>query len=184
MKPVLPETAAASPARNRQSGEGVLAAPAFTLVELLLVLTILAVFSGSVVVSLSGRGDAVALRTAANDLAAAIRLAASRARLTGQAHRVVMAAENGPFHIEALPDGEDGFVAAPGMAGRERNLPKGVRVVELRDRDVRVDSPWSLEFFPDGSGFAGRVDMGSRYEKLVGIEVTEGAVQVSITEQQ
>ena len=73
----------------------------FTLVEMLLVLTMVGVMAGSVVVSFEGRTQGRALAAAAEDLAATARFATAEARLTQRPHRLAFDGNMRRYWVEA-----------------------------------------------------------------------------------
>ena len=103
-----------SPRRNK---------PAFTLVELLLVLTLLAIFAASLSVSLAGRPDGYAIRVAAEDLAMALRFAATQAKAGQTSHRVAFYENHAQYRVEiADPRTNGGFAPARGQAGQMNSI--------------------------------------------------------------
>ena len=154
---------------------------AFTLVELLLVLALLAILTASLTVSLSGRQDHYAIRMAAEDLAAAVRFAVAQARLRQVPHRLVFCDGAGGFRVEAAdPQAKDGYVPASGRAGRQQLLAGGVRVVGVSEDGVETAVPKSLEYQPDGAGFRGRIRLENKRGETISIEVAPLTGQVHI----
>ena len=125
------------------------AARAFTLIELLAVLFIIALVLGITLPNLSLRSDRVML-DGAQDLAARLSFARQRAVATGTPHRVVIDLDAAAWWIEVRPEAASPLVGAPAPAaarevqlvaprdagetfvplagpfGRPRQLPEGV----------------------------------------------------------
>ena len=101
------------------------AARAFTLIELLAVLFIIALVLGITLPNLSLRSDRVLLG-GAQDLAARLSFARQRAVATGTPHRLVIDFEAAAFWLESRPDEASLFAAAPApppaATGTEREL--------------------------------------------------------------
>ncbi len=170
--------------RRRRHGRVVSRGGAFTLVEMLLVLVIIAVLSSSVAVSVCGRSGKRALRVAARDLAAAIGYASCRAKLVGHEHRVVFLQEGRAYRVESLVGGFGGqFAPVRGQAGAERSMPPDVRIASVSDNtDTFKEVPDWLEFGSGDCGFAGRIVLQNEAGLSASIEVIGRTGQVLITE--
>ncbi len=167
---------------NKRSLEGGIGA--FTLVEMLLVLVLLATLTGTMAVSLGGRQDRHAIRVCAKDLATAIRFCAAQARLKGQSHRVAFYEGASAYRVEAADavQGDD-FVPVYGQAGRKRTLVKGVEVtaISTEDRELDVDDLTDvLTFRPKGNNFHGKIELRNRKDEAITIEVLPTTAQVHI----
>lgn len=114
------------PAAKRSSPCG------FTLIELMLVLILMGILTGSAVVALQGRDRPEALRLAAEDLAVAVGSAAEAAKRTGRPHVLVWEPEHRGYRLDAATGGATGRAGeettepVPGRAGRLHQLPEGV----------------------------------------------------------
>jgi type II secretion system protein H len=150
----------------------------FTLVELLLVLTVLAVMAGATIVSLRGRTPQAELRLAAGDLQASIRYAATEANSQGVPHRVRLDPRQGVFVVEVVDDlAESGFSPARGRPGRARTLARGVRVSLDPPPAAAEDGSYLLEVDGREGGFAGTVIVAND-AGVVRIETTPRIGQV------
>lgn len=157
-------------------------APAFTLIELFVVVVVLSILTGSVVVALQGRADAYALEASARDLSAAIRFAVTEARLRQRPFRVRFLDEWRSYRVETLGAGGE-FQPAKGMAGIVRTLPGGINVAAIGQGGGSTGPlPESLDFEPAGGGFAGTVRLVSRGGPVADVEVLPGSGQVHVTE--
>jgi type II secretion system protein H len=139
---------------------------AFTLVEMLLVVTFMAIFAGALMVSLRGRQDQHALRTTAQDLCEAIRYAASQARTTGTPCRVVFPKAMSEFHVEVLSGDEPAFLPVAGRAGLRKQITPGVEIAEFTPPIPPAaggsDPDPALMFGADGAGFSGQIALKNR----------------------
>lgn len=84
---------------------------AFTLIEMILVLVVLAIALAVTVPSLSGWGARGKLRNAAQEFLAATQFARSQAAATAKTHRIEIDAATGRYAVSAL--GEDGTTWSP-----------------------------------------------------------------------
>jgi len=116
----------------------------FTLIEMLVVLTIAALIVGLALPRLTGAEETATLRTAAHQVAAALRNTRSLAMSRGHTEAFVIDTANGAFRA--------GPTAAPGR------VPRSVRlalVTVTSERDSA--SQGRIQFFADGSSTGGGV---------------------------
>ena len=161
-------------------------AAAFTLVELLLVLVMIALLSGTLAVGLAGRQDRMALRTSAEDLAAVARYGLRQAFLRGTVHRLAFDATGSAYRLEVFcPSGGSGdYAPVAGSAGRWRNFPSSVRIGGLSGPDGRHgwESGQVLVFDPSGGGFCGSVELVNRLGAVLAVEVAAPMVGIAEVE--
>jgi prepilin-type N-terminal cleavage/methylation domain-containing protein len=154
---------------------------AFSLVELLIVLALMAILIGGVAVSLQGREGDVALRLAGDDVAMAMRFAASQARQTGLSHRIVFHQDQS-FWVESLvmvPGGGGWeWIAVAGMAGLQRQLPKGIVVTGHRRSPDNGGENANYVFSPAGAEFVRPVELMNEGFAIVQISVLPATGQV------
>ncbi len=158
---------------------------AFTLVEILIVVTIFAIFTGGVTVSLLGRQDSCALELAAKDIIAAIRFSCKQSKLHGAAHRIMFDAGLESYRIEAAGISGDWDRQIKGQGGRTKHLTHRIRIVSvsMNGRNIELaKSPGIIEFYPDGSGFHGRIRLENRKAQSVSIRVMPGTGDVYVLE--
>lgn len=158
---------------------------AFTLIEMLLVLVIIAVMVGGVVVSLQGRSDAHELKLAARDLTAAVTFASSQAAQTGQAHRVRFTDNARRFLVESIdPLHETKFIPVMGTAGAPHALPANITIVEpfLSQGNTPMTTTHAIVFDPTQGMFAGAVQLRNRAGDEITIEVYEGSSYAVISD--
>lgn len=154
---------------------------AFTLVELLIVLTIIGVLASSAVVSLQGRGDIYALRVSSSDLAAAVRFASEQARGTRTPQRIVFSETRDSFRLEAWNLKEGAFVPAEGLAGMPHRLAGGVTFVSMQHVEGMAEQELGIASFGSGgSGFSGQIRIKNRLGEVAAIEVLAQSGQVHV----
>lgn len=168
--------------RSRSQGKKVYG---FTLVELLLVLVLIAILAGSMVVSLTGRKESFSLQTSARDLAATIRFAGQFARQYHTTCRVRFDESSRYYQMEHLAASDPAldFIPVRGQAGRQRSLAEGIQITGITTGVNETQSlPEWLEFYRDGSGFAGRIELANQKEETIAIEVIPITGQVHVQE--
>jgi len=155
---------------------------AYTLMEMLLTLVIVSALLAMMAVSLAGRRDHQALRVAAEDLAASLRYAAERSKLTGRSCRVAFNDDYTGYRLEiATGRSADSFSPDIGLAGAGRRFAEGVRLVgEARADQQGPSVPRTLTFAPDGKGFAGSLRLKNRANESIEIEVAPETHQVHL----
>jgi len=153
---------------------------AFTLVELLVVLTIIGVTAAVVVPRLRGGFGGMRGREAALTLAQTIRLAQMLAVDRQRTVRLHIETEQGRYRMELATDAAGTeFTAAPGMAGVTVALPEHVRFEDVGFAFDTDGSPDVLEFAPDGTWSSGRLVLTDGAERHL-VRVREGFGQVEV----
>jgi general secretion pathway protein H len=137
-----------------------------TLLELLVVLSIMAIVAALVLPRLGGGVSTGELKGAARQLAAGLRFARSEALATRRETQVVMDLEHRSFHVA--------------RDGREQALP---RQIELKlftaQSDLVSDKVGAIRFFPDGGSNGGRVTLGAGERKYnVDVDWLTGRVAI------
>jgi general secretion pathway protein H len=147
--------------RSRRLGAGV------TLLELLVVLSIMAIAAAFVYPMFSGTGASTGeLKSAARQLAAGLRMARSEALATRQETRVVVDLEQRTFRID-----RDAYLHA---------LPKQIEVkLFTAQSDLVNDRVGAIRFFADGGSNGGRVTLASGSRKYdVDVDWLTGRVAI------
>ena len=143
-RPAVPACCARAPVRRPAAG--------VTLLELLVVLSIMAIVAALVLPRLGAGVSTGELKGAARQVAAGLRLARSEALATRQETQVVLDLERRTFHVA--------------RDGREHALP---RQVELRlftaQSDLVSDKVGAIRFFPDGGSNGGRLTLAAGERK-------------------
>lgn len=163
-------------------------AQAFSLLELLIVLALIATMAGAAVVALQGRDDPHALRASAEDLASAIRFAVAEAERTGAKHRVRFVELGRGFRVERYQEHQaSGWTQARGAAGIVRNLPEGVWLQqEVAAAEGQPPSTGQVvermfEFGGRGS-FSGQVALVNEAGEAMAVRVAPLSRQVTVLE--
>jgi len=108
----------------------------FTLIELLVVIAIMAVLSAMAVPQMAGAWGSASLRSSARDLLLAARYARDYAVTRRVRTRLVLAAGEGTYHVDAQRveegRGPGEFTPLGTTHGRRRKLPAGIRLGPLR----------------------------------------------------
>jgi general secretion pathway protein H len=146
--------------RRRRRARGV------TLLELLVVLSLIGILVAMVVPMLGGGVSTTELKSSARQMAAALRLARSEALATRREHSVRLDLERRVFRVE----GDTREVALP-------------RDVELKlftaQSDLVSDKAGAIRFFPDGGSNGGRVTIGAGERKYeVDVDWLTGRVAI------
>jgi len=141
-------------------------AAGFTLVELLVVLTLLAILS-AVLAPILAPSPVRTLRGAASEIATTLRETRRQAQAEQARRRFVVDTGVGSFGIEG--------------ASAWRPLPEGVEVaLTTAEALVAAQGRGGVDFFPDGSSSGGRVTLGMDGESIrVDIEWLTGRIRVS-----
>ncbi len=175
---------------------------AWTLIETLLVVALIAITVGTGTVSCQGRRAGHALDVAGADLSASIRYARATATTTSRAHRVVFSPEKTAFRVEvADPTVPAGFTPAQGIPGRWRHFADGVRVLATslvatsqvaesnlatpEVTDAGASTAPSLLFTADGGAtnagtFHGTVTLANRQDERLLVQVAAVSGQVTV----
>ncbi len=125
---------------SREASRGV------TLLELLIVLSIMATVAAMVVPMFSGGVSTSELKGATRQVAAGLRLARSEALATRQETRVVLDLEHRSFQLERDP--------------RLHALPKQIELkLFTAQSDLVSDKVGAIRFYPDGGSNGGRVTL-------------------------
>ncbi|MEO1460319.1 MAG: GspH/FimT family pseudopilin [Pseudomonadota bacterium] len=135
----------------------------FSLLELLTVVTVLALVASLAMPRLAGSREALELRAAAQSLSSTFRLARSRAVATNREVWVTIDVRARTFSL---------------MAGIPRALPAGAQVSLVTARSERLDrGRGRIRFYPDGTSTGGEVGLrvGSAARALV-VDWFDGSV--------
>jgi general secretion pathway protein H len=124
-----------------------------TLLELLVVLSLMAIVSALVVPLLGGGVSTTDMKTAARQVAAGLKLARSEALATRTEQTVVLDLEQRTFRVARDP--------------RVVSLPKGIQMkVVTAQSDIASEKTGAIRFFPDGGSNGGRVTLAAGERKF------------------
>ena len=145
--------------------EAPLAPAGFTLIEMLVVLGILALVIGLSAGLGRAPGGASKMRFAANEIAAALRLARSQAIISGRKSELSFDLAGHSWQLRA---------------GMRHALPAGVTARLLTIRDEVVDGAVArIGFWPDGSSSGGRLTLEGEGRRItVGVDWLTGRVSL------
>ena len=137
-----------------------------TLLELLVVLSIMAVIAAIVVPVFTGGVSGSELKGATREVAAGLRLARSEALATRKETRVTLDLENRSFQVERDP--------------RTHALPKQIELkLFTAQSDLVSDKVGAIRFFPDGGSNGGRVTLAVGERKFnVDVDWLTGRVAI------
>lgn len=140
-----------------------LAERAFTLLELVVVLTLIAILSAAILPEMRGSMEETLLRAAARDLVAACQSANARAVASGQSHHLVLDAAAHRFRIEPARPSSNPSTASTRTATPESGRLDSRIALELRRLDPPApNAPEGLEFHPDGTVSGGDIILRDR----------------------
>jgi general secretion pathway protein H len=147
-----------SASRSRDAG--------VTLLELLIVLSIMAIIAGLVIPMFGTGVSSTALKSSARQVAAGLRLARSEAVATRHDTRLVLDLEHRTFQVE--PD------------ARIHALPRELEMkLYTAQSDLVSDRVGAIRFFPDGGSNGGRITLASGERKYdVDIDWLTGRVSI------
>lgn len=137
----------------------------FSLVELMVVVTVLLALTVMILPELGGTLEGELLRAAGRELVGVMELAQSQAVISQRAHRLRIDERDGRFWIEApLGEGQPGFAPAPGLPGSVGEIDRRIRLqVRTAGEDAsREGSSGTIHFRPDGTAEAGEVLLEDR----------------------
>jgi general secretion pathway protein H len=137
-----------------------------TLLELLIVLSIMAIIAGLVIPMFGTGVSSTALKSSARQVAAGLRLARSEAVATRHDTRLVLDLEHRTFQVE--PD------------ARIHALPRELEMkLYTAQSDLVSDRVGAIRFFPDGGSNGGRITLASGERKYdVDIDWLTGRVSI------
>jgi type II secretion system protein H len=123
---------------------------AFTLIELILVLTIISISLAVATPSLRGWGEQGRLRDAAQNFAAATTFARSRAVADAATYRVQIDPAAATYAVQAVASQQ--VAAVNGEFGQTTKLPDGFAIVvhAIPTQATQAPPANAIEFYPDG----------------------------------
>jgi general secretion pathway protein H len=137
-----------------------------TLLELLVVLSIMGLVAALVIPSFGSGPSTTELKSAARQMAAALRLARSEALATRREHFVLLDLERRAFRVD--------------NEAREIALPRDAELkLFTAQSDLVSDKAGSIRFFPDGGSNGGRVTIAAGERKYeVDVDWLTGRVAI------
>ena len=151
---------------GRAAGRALRGSRGVTLLELLIVLSIMAVLAAVVIPRFGDGVSTSALKGATREIAAGLRLARSEALATRKETRLLLDLEQRAFRVEPDP--------------RVHALPKQIELkLFTAQSDLLSDKVGAIRFFPDGGSNGGRVTLAAGERKYnVDIDWLTGRVAI------
>lgn len=185
------------PRRQRPLRPGDRISSGFTILELIVVLTIWGLVLAMLAPDLRGSLDNIRYKTAARELAATLRYARSQAIATKETHEVRIDAEEGEYAlfsrkpeediVKEETQGENGSEIEPWEEeGRRGRLPVGLMVEPAEEgyRGHDGDGTLTVRFFPRGSSSgAGILLKGGKVRYRLDVDSVTGMVRISSVEE-
>jgi prepilin-type N-terminal cleavage/methylation domain-containing protein len=173
------------PGRNRGA--------AFTLIELMVVLVIIAIMSAVVVGEMSGSFQDVLLRSSSRQLISVFNLASSRAISGNRLHRVRFDRGTGRYVLEKHMRGDD-FEPARDVPGSEGELDSRIAIrvresgeietpeagMETERQEGALDN--TVNFYPDGTSDGREIELRDRDGFGLALRVSSITARVQIVE--
>lgn len=158
---------------------------AFTLVELLIVLVLMAILSSGAIVAFRGRQKSYALKMATSDLAMAIEYAQSLARNMALKTRLSFDAEHKKYRIEQQAAiGFENYLPVAGRAGMERNIPGSVNISGIMIGDLQTTPPLqNLNFSTSENSFYGKIELQNDLGEKMSVQIEKYTGQVLLFHQ-
>jgi type II secretion system protein H len=176
----------------------------FTLIELMVVITIIGIMTALMIPEMKGSFQDALLRSTSRELINAFDLAYSRAVSLNQTRRVLLDEKTGRYLIEkqVLQNGEESFVPADDVPGDKGQLDSRI-AVEFRpaeqmssDDNTPAESPASanenvssgssegvaIAFYPDGTADAGEILLRDREGFRLLLQINPVTSRVHIVE--
>jgi general secretion pathway protein H len=167
-----PGTMTATHARRSLSGSAApraanVVARGVTLLELLIVLSIMAIVAAMVVPMFGGGVSSSEMKSAARQIAAALRVARSDAVASRHETRLILNLEQRTFQVDSDP--------------RQHALPKQLEMkLFTAQRDIVDEKVGAIRFYPDGGSNGGRVTIAAGERKYdIDIDWLTGRVAIA-----
>jgi prepilin-type N-terminal cleavage/methylation domain-containing protein len=189
--PVPPNSETCHPSLRRAS-------PAFTLIELMVVITIIGIMTALMIPEMKGSFQDALLRANSRELINAFDLAYSRAVSLNQVRRVRLDASTGRYLVERQVPGseQESFVLADDVPGSKGQLDSRITVEfhsageDASDETASPESPvagsesspTAITFYPDGTADAGAVLLRDRVGFRLLLQINPVTARVHVVE--
>lgn len=176
---------------------------AFTLLELMVVLVLMAIMAAMIVPEMKGTYENALLRSTSRDLVSVLNLAYGRAVAVNQVHRVRLDQSSGKYFVEARVrgGGQGGeFIPIQNVSGSEGKLDQRISI-EIRNSFEEISeaqtspsfsdsgaesSEWennnSISFYPDGTADRRDIQLQDREGFRLSLQINPITARVRIVE--
>lgn len=158
----------------------------FTLIELVVVLTLIAILSAAIIPEMRGSMEETLLRATARDVVAACQSANTEAVASGQPQRLVLDTRSHRFRIQSAPrPGSPDARRAPvdeAPRGESGRLDPRITLEVRRTDPAPSDAPDALEFQPDGTATAADILLRDRSGFTLAIHLNPITARASVRE--
>jgi prepilin-type N-terminal cleavage/methylation domain-containing protein len=162
---------------------------AFTLMELMVVLVIIAILSAVIVTEMSGTFQDALLRSTGRQLIGVFNLASTRAIAVNRVHRVRLDRSSGRYIIEKHTHGDE-FEPAQDVPGSMGDLDPRIMIQVQNDAETENESapPEStpddgvINFYPDGTADGREVDLRDRDGFGLALRLSAVSARVQVLE--
>jgi type II secretion system protein H len=173
------------PGKNRRA--------AFTLIELMVVLIIIAIMSGMIIGEMSGTFQDALLRSSSRQLISVFNLASSRAISVNRLYRVHFDRATGYYVVDQHARG-DSFVPTRDVAGSEGALDSRISIrvqdpdeIETPEADTEAARPErapddAVNFYPDGTTDGREIELRDREGFGLALRISPITARVQIIE--
>jgi len=170
----------------------------FTLIELMVVITIIGIMTAMMIPEMKGSFQDALLRSTGRELINVFDLACSRAVSLNQTRRVLLDETTGRYQVEkqVMENGQETFVPADDVQGEKGRLDSRI-TMEFRQPmeispDENVSAPFpvsgnapsgtTITFYPDGTADAGEIVLRDRGGFRLGLQINPVTARVRVIE--
>ena len=168
---------------------------AFTLIELMTVIVIIAIMTAMIIPEMTGTYEDALLRSTSRDLVSVFDLASSRAISLNQLHRVRLDIPTGKYLVERqAPEGSpEEFIPLTDISGCKGELDKRILIQIRRPDEAPSETDLAslpegemvadtISFYPDGTADAAMVLLQDRVGFRLGLKLNPTTARVHVLE--
>lgn len=171
-------------------------ADAFTLIELMIVVALIAIMSAMIIPEMKGTYEEALLRSTSRDLISAANLATSRAISFNQPYRLRLDRINSEYHVEKRVHdrGREAFAPLRDLPGSDGKLDSRITIEIAPLEEVPAEavaaplhpeaatSDEAITFFPDGTADAKEVRLHDRQGFRLALRINPTTSRVRVIE--